>query len=591
MGTITLSDYFAAPPPEPPEPARVRSLNTRTEAALALGRDFHTRLRAIRLQQHRRPVGEALAALPSVLGDIERLRCELRDAMPPGAARAQFDRQSAAYRDLESRRLTRHAETQRARWWTQGSDRLLRLLILDAADHASDPAAFLDLEKAGEAEIRGHGQRTTQPDTAVQARLARFRHLIATTVLNRLLDQDPLAANAFFNRHRALIASTGHPAAEHRLKTRLAAEAARLHWAAVQHGLTPPPLDEGEARTILDHRRAAKTAAAFAARSDAARHIRDTLLRAALDDRRPIDEHQLCALDPAVRAAWDRAPAGIRDNIRAVLLRNARGEEPVADARGEPLDTSPDSLDNTSIDCADTTDDNEDDSEAPPETTNPGKDTQDQPPPKDITDPMNGGAASAESPSANGVGSTTANLDTTAVNASSSDAASNDALSGGQNTQNNGAANNTPPQGHIVPKTEEELAKIAAAKGDNGYLAQKIDKDTGNGTQCAPLVKYFIPELGSTKTWKPGDGIKGPNDPPLQPGTAIASFTDGQYKGVSGQNHAAIFLGYANNPDTGQPGIRVFDQYDGKPAGGRFIPFDPSASGHGYTAGQFSVIR
>ncbi|WP_374634532.1 BPSL0067 family protein [Ferrovibrio sp.] len=101
----------------------------------------------------------------------------------------------------------------------------------------------------------------------------------------------------------------------------------------------------------------------------------------------------------------------------------------------------------------------------------------------------------------------------------------------------------------------------------------------GESRECVALVKHALPQLGPTHAWRPGANIKGPNDPPLQPGTPIATFDKtGRYPSKSTGQHAAIFLGYGKNAE-GQDGIRVLDQARDFMPKETFIPFGrPAAS-------------
>ncbi len=115
----------------------------------------------------------------------------------------------------------------------------------------------------------------------------------------------------------------------------------------------------------------------------------------------------------------------------------------------------------------------------------------------------------------------------------------------------------------------------------------------GRGTEkfeCVGLVKEAIPEIGHTSTWRESDKIIEPGNPPLEPGTAIATFSDGKYLNKSGESHAAIFLGY--DTKDGQDGIRVFDQFRGsRGARERFIPFNRPDKTPVNRAESFSVIK
>jgi hypothetical protein len=91
--------------------------------------------------------------------------------------------------------------------------------------------------------------------------------------------------------------------------------------------------------------------------------------------------------------------------------------------------------------------------------------------------------------------------------------------------------------------------------GQNGFVA--VGPDAGSH-QCVPLVKAAIPEIGATPLWRKGPDISGPDDPNLQPGTAIAKgWVDGKYPNNSTGNHAAIFDHVDENGR-----VWVIDQWD-----------------------------
>jgi hypothetical protein len=63
--------------------------------------------------------------------------------------------------------------------------------------------------------------------------------------------------------------------------------------------------------------------------------------------------------------------------------------------------------------------------------------------------------------------------------------------------------------------------------------------DTG---ECARLVQHYLPNIGHTTTWKPGERVldvlmRGGR---IEPGTAVATFVRGRYP-QSGHRHAAFF--------------------------------------------------
>jgi len=134
----------------------------------------------------------------------------------------------------------------------------------------------------------------------------------------------------------------------------------------------------------------------------------------------------------------------------------------------------------------------------------------------------------------------------------------------GQSTNAVGAAVNS--GGANIGTTAGQLAYTS-------YLGQSV----GSG-QCVALVQAAS-NVGNTSTWVPGASVTSGN---LQPGTVIATFgSDGTYQNVSGQSHAAIFLGYQYDTSGHISGIQVQDQWSGQPCGTRVIPFNQGTAESG----------
>ncbi len=145
------------------------------------------------------------------------------------------------------------------------------------------------------------------------------------------------------------------------------------------------------------------------------------------------------------------------------------------------------------------------------------------------------------------------------------------------------------------PNTPRETPKDAFVAPDPDKLVRDWSgtwqgPNDAEKRQCVGLVKAAVPEIGATPNWREGEKIVGPGDPPLKPGTAIATFDkDGKYANISGESHAAIFLGYGTQG--GQQGIHVLDQFGGKEATPRFIRFDNPGAKPVNQAERFAVIK
>ncbi len=173
-------------------------------------------------------------------------------------------------------------------------------------------------------------------------------------------------------------------------------------------------------------------------------------------------------------------------------------------------------------------------------------------------------------------GQGSADKDETARNDSGGDAAR------GQAGEDDLAQAGQPPTGAFVAPDPDRLAREWTGTRQGPNEAEKFE--------CVGLVKAAVPEIGSTKTWREGERIIGPEDPPLEPGTAIATFDEsGRYANKSGESHAAIFMKY----DTvgGQQGIWVLDQEKKREAGRRFIRFDGPSTLPVNQAERFAVIK
>lgn len=139
-------------------------------------------------------------------------------------------------------------------------------------------------------------------------------------------------------------------------------------------------------------------------------------------------------------------------------------------------------------------------------------------------------------------------------------------------------------EGHQASKSVGDLLKDA--KG--GHLSSGPD---AGSKECVALVKHATPELQGVRAseWKEGEKIKGPNDPPLKPGTSLATFEDGKYQNKSTGNHAVVFDRYGE--EGGRKGMYVLEQARNLPVQSKFIPFGDPNEKPIYQAEKYSVIK
>lgn len=138
----------------------------------------------------------------------------------------------------------------------------------------------------------------------------------------------------------------------------------------------------------------------------------------------------------------------------------------------------------------------------------------------------------------------------------------------GRWTEGGGSASS---EGVVIKDIDARMEKVIKEK-----------KHVGESKECVALVKHLAPELGRAADWQEGPKIKGMNDPPLEPGTPVATFENGRYKNLSAGNHAGVFLGYGERE--GRVGFWLLDQSR------RFTP-KKSFKQFGKTAERYSVIK
>lgn len=108
-------------------------------------------------------------------------------------------------------------------------------------------------------------------------------------------------------------------------------------------------------------------------------------------------------------------------------------------------------------------------------------------------------------------------------------------------------------------------------KDPESYVGRNVYLNDKGDAQCVELIKQT---LGSPRTglWAQGEAISGNLN--VSPGTAIATFVNGQYPSNNSGQHAAIYLGQTNN------GIIVVEQFKGLDTiQERTIPFTPPNGG------------
>jgi hypothetical protein len=110
-------------------------------------------------------------------------------------------------------------------------------------------------------------------------------------------------------------------------------------------------------------------------------------------------------------------------------------------------------------------------------------------------------------------------------------------------------------------------SKITIEEMRKSYVqAGKMIDPNGNGrNECVELVQELT-GVGATATWRRGDFIR--DNLTIEPGTAIAIFSDEGTYGSSVGRHAAIYVGQ------NEKGIQVIDQWNGQAPIERTLRFE-----------------
>lgn len=152
-----------------------------------------------------------------------------------------------------------------------------------------------------------------------------------------------------------------------------------------------------------------------------------------------------------------------------------------------------------------------------------------------------------------------------------------------------GAAAAAPSVGFGTIQAPFCLPTAAAVSPPPASLAPTADlsafagRSVGTG-QCVALVQAAVPGLGPTAAWSAGAAVQGNTS--LLPGTPIATFDAASHyaNALDGSSHAALYLGQDAN------GIQVLDQWSGKAASVRTIPWSNPGAAPANTASAYRVV-
>lgn len=129
-----------------------------------------------------------------------------------------------------------------------------------------------------------------------------------------------------------------------------------------------------------------------------------------------------------------------------------------------------------------------------------------------------------------------------------------------------------------------DVPSTASSAASTAQLGKFVGRSTGSG-QCVALARAVQPNLGPTSSWRAGEKVEG--NTTLQPGTVIATFNGANRyaNATDGSSHAAVYLGQ------NAKGVQVLDQWVGKGAAVRTIPWHNHGSVAANTGAAFHVVK
>lgn len=122
------------------------------------------------------------------------------------------------------------------------------------------------------------------------------------------------------------------------------------------------------------------------------------------------------------------------------------------------------------------------------------------------------------------------------------------------------------------------------APAPSPQLSEFLGRSVGSG-QCVALVRAALPSLGPSSTWTEGAAVQGNTS--LAPGTPIATFgaASTYANATDGSSHAALYLGQDAQ------GLKVLDQWQGRAAAVRTIPWNHPGASAANTGSAFHVVQ
>lgn len=161
---------------------------------------------------------DAMTALPEVEKMVDAVRVQARSSLQNENQQRMFDSMSRRHIEQEMDGAYRHATLQQNVWQQQTSNAVVSNQLQSAVDHFNDPKYVDNAIGAGLFEIQQYGTSHGQSAEVQLENSKSFVRQTRTAIAQRLLVQDPMAAQDYIREHAAELAGPQMAVLEHQVK-------------------------------------------------------------------------------------------------------------------------------------------------------------------------------------------------------------------------------------------------------------------------------------------------------------------------------------------------------------------------------------
>ena len=161
---------------------------------------------------------DAVSALPDVEKAMETARTQTMATFQNDYQRKTFDSIARKHLQMELDGAYRHAQRENQVWQAQTSDAVVNEKLTSSVDHFNDPKWVDGAIGSGLYEIQAFGAQHGQSAEVVLQRSQDFVRKTRTAITQRLMIDDPLAAQKYLDEHASELAGPQFPVLVHQVR-------------------------------------------------------------------------------------------------------------------------------------------------------------------------------------------------------------------------------------------------------------------------------------------------------------------------------------------------------------------------------------